>query len=106
MVDPTVVRRDDGRVRYQCYVCGAVRAVDDVEIAGCCYDTLLDISDKVNAAVLGAISRRLPDLIARSNEQGDRIADAAIVSDDPRARKAAIAWRNFRRNSGGTGPKA
>lgn len=92
-------------MRYHCYVCGALRTVEDAEIDGCCYDTLLSISDSVNAAVLRAISRRLPDLMARSHEQADRIADAAIVSDDPRARAAAIRWRNFRRG-GGTGSKA
>lgn len=76
-----------------------MRAVDDPEVAGCCYDTLLTISDTVNAAVVRAIAKQLPELMKRQHEHGDRIADAAIVSDNPAFRAAAIRWRNFRREA-------
>lgn len=89
-------------MRYQCWTCGSVRSLDDESLTeGCCYETLLNMSDEINKAVLRALNRKLPELIARRNEYGDQIADAAIVSDDPRARQAAIKWRNFRRGTAG-----
>lgn len=83
-------------MRYQCYVCGQVRACADPDISGCCYDTLLTISEEINTAVLRAAAVRLPELIERQNVQCDKIADEAMLSPDPRVRASAIKWRNFR----------
>jgi hypothetical protein len=87
-------------MRYTCWTCGATRALDDETIEGCCYDTLTEMSTAINRAVLRHLDKAMPVLMEQRNAMGDKIADRAIVSDDPRARKLAIEWRNFRRGRG------
>jgi len=83
-------------MRFQCWSCGETRALDDEGLDKCCLTTLLEMGTAINTALLRYVPTVLDDLVAQRDEVGDRIANWAAVSSDPAARRAAVAWRNWR----------
>jgi len=78
--------------KFSCWTCDSVRPIDDPHLPKCCRETLVEMSTELNRAVI--------HILAGVKEErgafGDRLANDLIVSEDPAARAAAIAWRNFR----------
>lgn len=78
--------------KFVCQTCDSVRPIDDLALPECCRATVVDMSTALNKAVIRILA-------GESEERGafgDRLASELIVSEDPAARAAAIAWRNFR----------
>jgi hypothetical protein len=78
--------------KFVCQTCDSVRRVDESDLPECCRTTVIDMSTELNRAVI----RILAGESEQRGEFGDRLANELIVSGDPAARAAAIAWRNFR----------
>lgn len=78
--------------KFVCQTCDSVRRIDEDVLPECCRATIIDMSTELNRAVI----RILAGESEQRGEFGDRLANELIVSEDPAARAAAIAWRNFR----------